>query len=576
MPPPAAMPPRPATGRASVPTAPGTPATPQPVPATPQPVPATPQPVPAARQPVPAPQPVPAWQPAPAPQPPPAPSAPPAARIGHRGLVAALAAVVVLALAAVGGLVVRPGPIAGWLGDDPLATAGASAEPPEPDPPPVLVAASGELAPTPDGVKAAIDNLVRGSGLGSRFSVSVVDATTGESLYARGPDVPTVPASTTKVVTAVTALAALGPAHRIPTRVVAGTRPGEVVLVGGGDPTLAINATGSYPTAARLDQLAAQVKRALGGATPTRVLVDSSLYQGAVYGPGWDADIPTGGFAGPATALMTNGGRVDPKAIDPAERFTEPDLAAGRSFARLLGLPPAAAAAVSRATAPPAGGEPTPAGPSGEPTPAGPSGGEATPAPAAPGTELGRVASPPLLRLVEFMLASSDNVVAEALARQVAIAKDMPASYAGAAAAMKAVIADLGLPAAEVTLSDGSGLSRRNRLTPSLLTAVLAKAASGERPELYGVVSGLPVGGWSGTLVDRFKAASGTGKAGVGAVRAKTGTLSGVDAMSGVVTTSGGRVLAFALLADGVPIGHWDAQAALDAVAAALARCGCR
>jgi D-alanyl-D-alanine carboxypeptidase/D-alanyl-D-alanine-endopeptidase (penicillin-binding protein 4) len=59
-------------------------------------------------------------------------------------------------------------------------------------------------------------------------------------------------------------------------------------------------------------------------------------------------------------------------------------------------------------------------------------------------------------------------------------------------------------------------------------------------------------------------------------VRAKTGTLSGVDAMAGVVVTADGRPLAFALLADRVPIGHWDAQAGLDAIAAALARCGCR
>jgi D-alanyl-D-alanine carboxypeptidase/D-alanyl-D-alanine-endopeptidase (penicillin-binding protein 4) len=174
------------------------------------------------------------------------------------------------------------------------------------------------------------------------------------------------------------------------------------------------------------------------------------------------------------------------------------------------------------------------------------------------------------------MLIESDNVIAEALARQVALAKDQPASYAGAATAVEAVLGELGLPVAESALVDGSGLSRQNRLSPSFLTALLAQAATGKRPELYGVVSGLPVAGWSGTLAERFRAASGTGRPGLGAVRAKTGTLSGVDSMSGVITTTGGRVLAFALLADGVPIGHFDAQAALDAIAAALAKCGCR
>ena len=100
------------------------------------------------------------------------------------------------------------------------------------------------------------------------------------------------PASTTKLITAATVLAARGPAYRIATRVVAGSAPGEVVLVGGGDPTLAINATGSYPGAARLDLLAAQVKKALGGTAPTKVTVDTSLFPGPVYGPGWDRRHP--------------------------------------------------------------------------------------------------------------------------------------------------------------------------------------------------------------------------------------------------------------------------------------------
>jgi D-alanyl-D-alanine carboxypeptidase/D-alanyl-D-alanine-endopeptidase (penicillin-binding protein 4) len=180
-----------------------------------------------------------------------------------------------------------------------------------------------------------------------------------------------------------------------------------------------------------------------------------------------------------------------------------------------------------------------------------------------------------MLRLVEIMLAESDNIVAEALARQVALARNQPASYAGAAAAVDAALAELGLPAQESALADGSGLSRTNRLTASALTEILTYAAGGQRPELAGLLTGLPVAGWSGTLADRFQAKSGTGKAGIGAVRAKTGTLSGVHAMAGVVVTAEGRMLAFALLADGVTANHWDAQATLDAIAARLASCGC-
>jgi D-alanyl-D-alanine carboxypeptidase/D-alanyl-D-alanine-endopeptidase (penicillin-binding protein 4) len=459
-------------------------------------------------------------------------------------------------------LLVRPGPVAGWFAQDAPPTTAPTA-PPEPSPSPVLAAAADAPAPTPAGVRAAIDKLVTGAGLGGRLSVSVTDVTTGEALYGRGQEVPAIPASTTKVVTAVTALAARGPVYRIPTRVVAGSTPGEVVLVGGGDPTLSVAGAGTYPGAARLDQLAAQVKKAFGGAAVTSVLVDSSLYTGPVFGPGWDADIPTGGFAGPVTALMTDGGRINPKQLAPAERYADPDVAAGQAFARALKLPATAVKAVRKGKAP-------------ADVAAGPTASASAAEPPAPGTELGRVESPPMLRLVEIMLAESDNIVAEALARQVALARDKPASYAGAAAAVDAVLAELGLPARESALADGSGLSRTNRLTASALTDILAYAAGGQRPELAGLLTGLPVAGWSGTLIDRFQAKSGSGKAGIGVVRAKTGTLSAVDAMAGVVVTADGRMLAFALLADGVTAGHWDAQATLDAIAARLAACGCR
>ena len=561
-----------ARGRASVPP-PGPPGPPQPPPAYGGPPPAYGGPPPPAwRQSPPQAPPPPYGQPPYGqpqyaqrpPAPPPAPVLPPPAprRKRRTGLIVGLVTVLLLALAVGGVVVVRPGPVAGWLGETAAPTPSPT-QPPEPSPAPVLAAVATDAPmPTVDGLEAALNALIAGGNLGSNANLSVRDVATGEELFDRGADKATVPASTMKLVTAATVLATRGPAYRIPTRVVAGANPGEVVLIGGGDPTLSVGAKGYFPGAARLDQLAAQVKKA--GITPTKVIIDGSLYEGPVIEPGWDPDIPTGGFAGVATALMTNGTRIKLNRLPNyyAERYAQPDVAAGQAFAKALGLP---ATAVSKGAAPAGSGA---ADPSARPTPA------ASADPTVAGAELGRVLSPPMLRLVEFMLVESDNVVAEALARQVALAQGEPASFVGAAAAMKAVLTELGLPTTGVVLADGSGLSRTNRLNPALLTAVLAKAGDGSNPALAPIFSGLPVAAWSGTLTERFKGPAARG--GVGAIRAKTGSLNKVSAMSGVVTTADGRLLSFAMLADQVPGDPDVARAAYDRIATKLTTCGCR
>ncbi|MER7168022.1 D-alanyl-D-alanine carboxypeptidase/D-alanyl-D-alanine-endopeptidase [Micromonospora sp. NPDC000207] len=478
----------------------------------------------------------------------------------RRRTVLVLATVLLLGLAGLGVVVVRPGPVAGWFGD--AGDARQAGETSEPAPVAVLAESDPNAAqPTPDGVRELLDPLVADATLGSRVHVSVADVLSGQELYGKGADEETVPASVAKLVTAVTVLAARGPAYRIPTRVVAGENPGEVVIVGGGDPTLAVDEAAFYPGAARLTDLAEQVTQALGGTVPTKVIVDATLYSGPKYEPGWDDDIPTGGYGGAVTALMTDGARRDPVAARKAlaatgnggaDRVADPDLTAGRSFARLLGAP---VESVQRGRAP---------GPAGS--------GVGAPA---PGSELGVVESLPVIRMVDFMIKDSDNLVAEALARQVALAREQPASFVGAATAMDDVLAELGLPADEASLTDASGLSRTNRLSASLLTDLIALAGNGSRPELAAIFAGLPVAGWSGTLLTRYASPVTTG--GAGMVRAKTGTLTGVHAIAGLVTTADGRLLSFAVLTDRAPADTPEqTRQALDRIAAALAGCGCR
>ena len=157
---------------------------------------------------------------------------------------------------------------------------------------------------------AALPSAATGSGVG----IEVADARTGQVLYPANAGTPATPASTTKVVTAVAALAVLGPDARFTTAVrqVGNT----IVLVGGGDPTLAVNGypSSDYPRPATLAQLAASTARALKaqGRHSVRLGYDTSLYSGPGMAPGWtDSDIFTGNVT-PIVALEADQGRLTP------------------------------------------------------------------------------------------------------------------------------------------------------------------------------------------------------------------------------------------------------------------------
>ena len=138
---------------------------------------------------------------------------------------------------------------------------------------------------------------------------------------------------------------------------------------------------------------------------------------------------------------------------------------------------------------------------------------------------------------------------------------------------MTASLEDLGVPLAGVVLHDGSGLSRAGRLTGAALVAVLQAAADADRPELRPLLTGLPVGGFTGSLATRFDTAP---RAGVGRVRAKTGTLTGVRALAGVATDRAGTAMAFVLSADRIRYNDTlEAEQDLDELAGALGACRC-
>jgi D-alanyl-D-alanine carboxypeptidase/D-alanyl-D-alanine-endopeptidase (penicillin-binding protein 4) len=171
------------------------------------------------------------------------------------------------------------------------------------------------------------------------------------------------------------------------------------------------------------------------------------------------------------------------------------------------------------------------------------------------------------------MLVDSDDVLAETLAIEVARAKNLPASLAGATTAVTSVLRDAGFDMSQVTLRDTNGLSVQDRIPAGVLDGLLRAAAGTQNPKLRPLLDMLPIAGATGTLSDRFSSVSGVATA-AGWVKAKTGTLTGVSGLAGIVQTRQNRVLTFALLSSGT--NPADARPALDAVAVRLRDCGCR
>ena len=160
------------------------------------------------------------------------------------------------------------------------------------------------------------------------------------------------------------------------------------------------------------------------------------------------------------------------------------------------------------------------------------------------------------------------------LARLAAQAAGGVASFAGAAANNVRAAAALGVPVRGVRLYDGSGLARSDLIPPQTLVALLAKSATAARTALRTMFAGLPVAGYSGTLANRFH--DPRTRVGAGVVRAKTGTLLGVNTLAGITVDADGRMLAFAFMSDHGAAALGSGRDVLDRAASTLAACGCR
>lgn len=401
---------------------------------------------------------------------------------------------------------------------------------PPPPPPTTGPAPTTAAAATHPGLATLLERLQRYPQTRPRGTVALaVTAGDGSLLASRRARKPMLPASTTKLVTAAAALRILGPGHRFVTRVYA-TRPpdpsgvidGDLIVVGGGDPVLSTRLyrrrVNMARPATRLERLAARTARSgITGVTGS-VRGDASVLADQPMAAGWpETDL---------TSLDTT--RVSGLTIDAGRRLfrrdgqlrgepaADPARRAAREFGRLLERRGVRIAGTAGVGALPPGA-----------------------------VEIARVGSPPLTALLEHMLRFSDNHLADGVFRMLGAATGDP-TWLGGARAARAALADVDVAWRDLRLADGSGLSRRDRLSAEALVGVLASMADGplRRPWLRM----LPVAGRSGTVAGRW-----TGTQAVGRVYAKTGTLRDVRALAATIPGRRGHDHHIAVLTNDLP-----------------------
>ena len=458
------------------------------------------------------------------------------------------------------------------------------------------------LAPQVAALAAEIDSALAVPAFArASWGVAIQSLDNGQVLYRRDAERLFLPASNLKLLTAAAALLRLGPDFRYRTPVLArGTRradtlAGDLVVVGRGDPALAVDAaTGADPLAPLrpwADSLRARGVRVVRG----RVTGDATLFTDPPLGPGWAWDDLDADYAAPVGALQ----------FDQSVAWIEatPGAAAGQPVAATL-LPPSTPLRLfdGATTAPadsavqqlawsrsPFGDSVALSGrlsagraaarlPVSVPDPAryfvaglkavlADSGiavlDQAWPPDSAADT-LFTWQSPSLDSVLVLFLKPSQNQIGETLLRTLGAQAKGVGSMDSGRAVVREVLTGFGVPPDAYVLADGSGLSRYNYVTPDAVARVLE--AMYRRPEFASFYAALPVAGVDGTLAGRLKGTRAAGNA-----HAKTGSLSGVRSLSGYVRTADGEMLSFVLLVNGFTAPQRVVDAAQDQIVERLA-----
>nr|WP_254389052.1 D-alanyl-D-alanine carboxypeptidase/D-alanyl-D-alanine-endopeptidase [Streptomyces sp. AC550_RSS872] len=374
---------------------------------------------------------------------------------------------------------------------------------------------------------ANLDTRVADQRLGDNVSGVVLDAGTDTTLWDHNASTALMPASNTKLATATAALTVLGPNHRFTTNVVYGN--GTLTLVGGGDRTLTS------------DDLADMAKSAVAGLkaaglTTVKVAVDDSLFPEPTLAKGWNAGYYPDSVA-PVRALVVDGHGVQDTSIDAGQVFAKKLAASGVTVD----------GDVTRAKA------------------------SRTDVPVA------RHTSAKLSEIVHTMLKTSSNNIAETLLRMTALGAGRPATFEGGTQVVREVLSRrYGVSLDNFEMYDGSGLSRATRIPAATLAQILELLTQPRNLHTLGsILNGLPVsgeaGGTLGPEFGRFDDAN--SKCAVGKVRAKTGTLTGAVALSGLTQSEDGQWRVFSFVENGSTANPTDTKDALDGLAATVNGC---
>ncbi|MEU6451240.1 D-alanyl-D-alanine carboxypeptidase/D-alanyl-D-alanine-endopeptidase [Streptomyces sp. NPDC046979] len=359
--------------------------------------------------------------------------------------------------------------------------------------------------------------------LGTNVSGVVLDADSDTALWDHNGSTTLMPASNAKLATATTALTLLGANHEFTTKVVYGD--GTLTLVGGGDRTLTSDDVAEMARTA-VDGLKA------AGLTGVKVRVDDSLFAEPSLAKGWNEGYyPT--EVAPVRSLVVDGAAVEDTAIDAGKVFAE----------KLAALGVTVDGEVGRAKA------------------------QQSDVPVA------QHKSAPLSDIVKKMLKTSDNNIAETLLRMSAVELGKPATFESGAVLVRQVLSSYGVSLDNFEMYDGSGLSRDDRIPAATLAQLLD--AITESPALGSILEGLPVAGEAGASLGpewgRFDDAN--SECAVGKVHAKTGTLTGAIALSGVTRTDDGEWRIFSFIENNSSADPSDIKDAMDGLAATVNGC---